>query len=178
MPPNNNHRLSPAPRRCLRGIAAVVCPPGIAAAGVSESVVTEVEALIGATPRHLRLGLTAGLITYDLAAAAIPRHRGRRASDLDTAAAERYYHSWHASSVFVRRQFAHSIKGLICVAYYETAEAKTALGYFPEQWIDRARRKRLTQHAEAIDHHRRSLYVRDPLVPSASEITQRNRDHG
>ena len=150
-------------RRVLESLVAVVCPPEASECGLAPAIADRVEASMGALPSHIRAGLISGLLAYEASAAFVPRHRGRPASGLSAEHAARYFEAWWKSELAPRRELAKGVKGLLCLACYETPEMKAELNYRPEAWIARVKQTRLQRHGDAIARQDAALARPDPL---------------
>jgi len=150
-------------REILAAIARVVCPPELEALGVIDGVLEDVEAAMDAMPPLVRVALVAGIAGFDTASMAVPRHLGRRFARLPADRASDYFESWWRSRIGLQREFARGVKGLLCMAYYEMQPVKDQLGYTPEQWIDRVKKRRLAIYSADIATHERRITEPDPL---------------
>lgn len=153
-------------RRILEHLVEVACPPEASARGLASAIVDRVEASMQALPGHLRAGLLSGLYAYESGALLDPRHLGKPASALRGARATRYFERWWHSPLAPQRELAKGVKGLLCLACYETPEMKRAIGYTPEAWLEQVTSAR-GRHAEAIERHARSLLRPEPLEARA-----------
>lgn len=150
-------------RRVLASLAEVVCPPEAFEHDVVDDIVDHVELSMRASPAPVRAGLVAGLLAYELGAAAWPAHIGRRASRLPLPAHRRYFARWWHSRLGAQRQFARGVKGLLCLACYEQPALQERLGYRPTGWIEEVSRRRLAVHGDAARRHQAALLEPDPL---------------
>jgi hypothetical protein len=150
-------------RRLLESLVPIVCPPATAELGLAQDIVARVEASMQALPVHLRAGLLAGLSAYEAGALADPRHLGRPASALPKDRGVRYFERWWHSPLAPQRELAKGVKGLLCLACYETPEMKSSIGYTPEAWIERVTAQRLVRHAETIRRREHELLRPEPL---------------
>jgi hypothetical protein len=150
-------------RRTLESLVPVVCPPEAIELGLTSAIVEHVELSMRAAPSGVRVALLAGIGGYEVAAMAMPQHRGRGASRLSLEQARAYFDSWWRSPLMPQREFAKGIKGLICLACYEQPEMMESIGYTPQEWIDRSVRYRLSTYSEAIDKRAADLIAPDPL---------------
>jgi len=157
------YQHSPRMRRILRALAGACCPPQAIELDLLDDIVDHAELTIGAIPAPVRAALIAGLRSYDLAAMAVPRNRGRRAGDLDPERSLAYFESWWRSPVGLQREFAKGIKGILCLSHFEMPAIRDRLDYHPQAWIDKVKRYRLTTYSEDIERQYRSILARDPL---------------
>ena len=155
---------APTFSRTLESIAAVVCPPDLATLHLGPRVVDHAAESLRSLPTYMQIATAAGLKTYELGARLVLRHRGRCASKLTLPLARRYFDDWYRSDLIVRRQFAKSIKGFLCLAYYEQPEVQKMLGYDPHEWIKRVANRRRAQHADSIAEHNTRLLSPEPLI--------------
>lgn len=169
------YRYSPRVRRLLASLAPVICPEGATRLGLIDWLVDHTELTVGSFPPVVRRALVAGLTTYDLAAAAWPRARGRTAGKLDPEQAAAWFASWWESRLGPRRQLARAVKQLFGMAYYEAPAVQAELGYAPQAWIGTVARRRLAVHREAIDRHDASLLAPDPLPSPAARRAREAR---
>ncbi len=153
--------LSDAQRRALAGLARVACPPEVEPQGLVDAVVDHVELSLGSLPPLIRGGLLAMLLVYDNGAR--PLHGGRPASALPYEQGHAWFQRWRRSPALPLREWVKGAKGLLCMAYYEQPAVKQAIGYTPEAWIEKVKRKRLAVYGEDIRKHERSLIEPDPL---------------
>lgn len=153
--------LTAAQRRALAGLARVACPPDVDELGLADAIVDHVELSLTALPALFRQGLLAGLATYENGARAL--HRGRPASALDGDAALAWFQRWRRSSLLPMREWVKGAKGLLCMAYYEMPAAKQKIGYTPDAWIEKVKRKRLAVWGDEIRKQEQALIEPDPL---------------
>ena len=161
---------SPRARQLFASLAAVVCPSDPDPRRLVGEIASHTELSMRAFPQPARLALLVGLKTYDEAARVFPASRGRAARDLDGEAASRYFASWLRGKFAVQREFARGVKGLVCLAYYETAEAKAKIGYTPEAWIEKVKKHRLAVYSDAIERQQEAILAADPLPPLDAEV--------
>lgn len=157
-------------RAVLRSLVPVICPAE--AHGLAEAILDHMTLTLAASPAMLRIGLAAGLVTYDLGA--LPRF-AKRARSLDPARAETYFASWEHGFTPIHVQLARGINQLMSLSCYEMPAMMERLGYRPGPWIDEVNRKRLTVHREAITKQDRQVIAPDPLRPGAQVGSQRSR---
>lgn len=155
----HSHRI----RRVLASIAPLACPPEIEELGLVDAVVDHVELSMRSLPDLVRTGLVAGLTSYELLSRAIPRNLGRAASGLDRDRAARYFELWRTSRIGLQRELIKGVKGLLCIGYYEQQAVKEQIGYLPEEWIAKVKRRRLQVYADDINRHEASLIQPEPL---------------
>lgn len=143
--------LSRSQRALVARLADVVCPPEMATLGIRDEVIEETELMMRALPAYLRLGLLAGMKTFDEGARVYPGARGSKFSSLaDEAVADRYFSFWAHSKNAIQHQFAKGIKGLICFSYYENPKVRAMLRLDAEGWVAQVARRRLETYAEDI----------------------------
>ena len=171
-------RLPERARRVLVSLVPVVCPEGAVRLGISEWLVEHAEQSAASFPAVFRRALGAGLATYDLAAAAWPPARGRTASRLDPERAAAWYQLWWRSRVAPQRELAKAVKSILSLAYYEAPAVQAEMGYTPQAWIDKVKRRRLEVHADAIERHDQSLLAPDPLPSSLAARRAAAREAG
>lgn len=159
----SRYQHSPRVRRTLAALARIACPPEIDELGLVDDVVDHMGASMGALPELFCRGLVAGLTTYELGARLVPGNGGRAASQLDPDRALRYFLLWRKSPLMPQRELIKAVRGLLCLAYYEQPAAREQIGYTPEQWIDKVKRKRLAVYSDEINAHQQSLLEPDPL---------------
>ncbi len=147
----------------LTSLAKVVCPPQAISMGLTGDIVAHVELSMRATPPLLRTALLAGLTGYDLAAMAVPSHLGKRASALSKDKAARYFASWYHAKLLPQHEFAKGVKGLLCLGCYEQPAMMAAIGYTPQEWIDKKVKQRLTTFSDAIAKRKIEILADDPL---------------
>jgi hypothetical protein len=158
-------------RNVLRSLVPVICPPEAVSLGIVDDIVEHVGLSVGALPALMQRGLAAGMLTYDLAA--IPFFR-RRAQKLPPARAQRYFEGWLHGVTPVQRQFAIAIKQLLALAHFEHPTVQARLGYKPQQWIEKVKRRRLEVYADDIARHQQQLIAPDPL-PGVRRIERKER---
>ncbi|MCA9771691.1 MAG: GMC family oxidoreductase [Myxococcales bacterium] len=161
----------------LRALAGVVCPPEIADKATMEACLVETERAIGALPKLVRSGLAAGLLAYEFGAILWPPARGRRASRLEGDFSARYFHAWWHGRLRLFREFSRGARQILTLSYYETPQAKEALGYDPEVWIARVKARRLESYGEEIREREAEVTAPDPLpgAERAYEILSEKR---
>lgn len=147
-------------RAVLRSLVPVICPAE--AHGLAEPILDHMTLTLAASPAMLRLGLVAGLATYDVGA--LPRF-ARRARALDPARAERYFASWEHGLTPLHVQLARGIKQLMSLSCYEMPAMMERIGYRPGPWIDEVNRRRLTVYREDIAKQDAQILAPDPLRP-------------
>ena len=163
--------LAAAHRKLLESLVPVVCPPDADELGLAPKIVDHVELTLTALPPLYRAGMLAGLTTYDQSARLWPAARGRAAHTLPLALRSRWYLRWLGGLTPVQRELAKAVKQLLVLAHYESPEIQARLGYTPQQWIDKVKRKRLEVYADDIARHAQSVIAPDPLPrPRRSEI--------
>src|SRR5678809_1239465 len=89
--------------------------------------------------------------------------RARPASALPYDQAHRWFERWRKSPLLPMREWVKGAKGLLCMAYYEHPVVKDKIGYTPEAWIDKVKKKRLAVYSDEIRKHEQSLIAPDPL---------------
>jgi hypothetical protein len=170
-----DYRHPPRVRRVLESLAAVVCPPEAVELGLTGAIVDHAELSMRALPAALRAGLVAGSLAYDTAAMAWPPARGRRAAALPRDLAERWYLIWAHSPLLPQRQLIMGMKQLLCLAHYEQPAIQESIGYTPDAWIDKVKRRRLMTYSDDIRRHDESLLAPDPL-PAGGFVRDRGQD--
>jgi len=154
----------PAPvRRVLESLVPVICPPEAVELALVDAIVDHVELTMGVLPAPFRLGLIAGMLTYDTSAVAWPPARGRVAHKLPPALAERWFQRWLGGNPAFR-QLVMAIKQLLSLAHYEMPIIQERIGYRPQEWIEKVKKRRLEVYADDINKHQASLFAPDPLV--------------
>ena len=159
----SRYEHSPRVRRTLAALARITCPPEIEELDLVDDVVDHMGLSMGSLPELFCRGLVVGLTTYELGARLVPGNGGRAASQLDPDRALRYFQLWRKSPLMPQRELIKAVRGLLCMAFYEQPAAREQIGYTPEQWIDKVKRKRLAVYADEINAHQRSLIEPDPL---------------
>ena len=170
----SDYRHSTATRKLLKSITLVVCPEQAIALGLSGDIVDHVELSMRTTPSGLRQALLAGLKAYDLAAIALPGHWGKRAAALPKAKALAYFETWYHSKITLQHEFAKGVKSLICLACYEQPAMMAAIGYTPQEWIDKSVTRRLATYGSAIAKREQEILADDPL-PNVVHKERRNQ---
>lgn len=170
----SDYRHSIATTKLLRSIAKTVCPPSAVSLGLLDEIVEHVELSMRTTPTVLRQALEAGLKSYDLASIAWPGHWGKRAAALSDDKARSYFESWYHSKITLQHEFARGVKSLLCLACYEQPAMMTAIGYTPQEWIDKSVKKRLTTYGSAIAKREQEILADDPL-PNVTTKAQRGQ---
>jgi hypothetical protein len=145
----------------LRSLIPITCPDG--GSGLDDDVYQAAQLAIGAVPRHIRTALTAGVITYDLGAIPFPAVLPLPAHRLPRDQAERYFRFWAKSPLGLQRELAKALKGFLAMAYYEHPVVRERLGYHPEQWTDKVKKRRLATYSAEIEAHQRAVLAPDPL---------------
>lgn len=152
-----------AVRQLLQSLARVICPQQAQELDLIDDIVEHVELSMRASPAGVRAALLAGLSGYELAAMAYPTHIGTRASRLSHDQAQRYFDSWFHSKLPPQHEFAKGIKGLVALACYEQPAMMAAIGYTPQEWIDKSIRYRLQTYEAAIAKRDIDILAPDPL---------------
>jgi hypothetical protein len=150
-------------RRVLESLVAVVCPPEAVELGLEGAIVDHAEQTMGALPALFRAGLLTGLTAYDQAARVWPPARGKAAHDLPLHLRSRWYLAWLGGLTPVQRELAKAVKQVLVLGHYEQAEIQERLGYRPQQWIDKVKKKRLEVYSDEIARHEASILAPDPL---------------
>lgn len=150
-------------RKVLESLVPVICPPEAVELGLTTDIVDHVELTMSALPPRFRQGLLLGLETYDLAAVLWWPGRRRRAHRLPRHLAARYFERWLHGPTPIHRQLAIGVKQLVALAHYEQPVIQERLGYRPDGWIEKVKRRRLDVYADDIAKHQRSLIEPDPL---------------
>lgn len=172
------YRHPRAVRRLLSTLVPVVCPPDATELGIVDDVVDHAELSIASFGPLIRASLVAGALTYDASARLWPPARGRRAAALGPELGSRWFHTWWTSPIGVQREFAHGVKSLLCLGYYEMPAVKAKLRYDPDAWIERVKRYRLRVYQEDIRRHQEELLAPDPLRPAAGDPEDGERRAG
>jgi hypothetical protein len=168
-------RLSRGQRRAALALTRVVCPGDVAALGIADDVVDEFELMLRAFPGHARFGLVATLLLIEWLAVLAPSSLGRPFSRLPRARQERWFHRWIESPLFVARQLAKVLRGVIAMGYYEHPSVKRRIGFQPERWIERVKQEREERFGDEIRRGEEAVTAADPLVP-ASALARRGRE--
>ena len=157
------YRHPAAMRRVLESLVPVICPPEAIELDLVDAIVDHVELTMGVLPAPFRLGLVTGMLTYDAAAVVWPPARGRFAHRLPPELAERWFLRWlNGNPAF--RQLVMAIKQLLSLAHYEMPIIQERIGYRPQEWIEKVKKRRLEVYADDINKHQVSLFAPDPLV--------------
>jgi hypothetical protein len=151
-------------RRALVNLAPAVCPPDALSPDLIERIVDHASASIGALGRPQRAALVAGIRAYDLGALA--RH-GARSHKLDPARALGWFERW-LGTPGPTHELARTIKGLLCMAYYEMPEVMDAIDYHPDAWLAQVDARRRARYSAELERHAQALYAADPLRPVAA----------
>jgi len=157
------YQHSAATRRTLEALAAVVCPPEAEELGVLGAVVDHAGETMSALPGLFRRGLILGLATFDQSARLWPPARGRSFHSLPASKRERWFRHWLEGRTPVQRELAKGIKQILALAYYENPVVQERMGYLPDRWIEKVRRRRLEVYSDDIATHTASLTAPDPL---------------
>jgi|GEM_PF-1308855 len=159
----SDFRLPGFLREVVRSLVPVTCPRELVSEDIKDTVTDDAERFVRTLPTPFRLGLAAGLTAYDVLAAAVPAHRGKRASKLPEDQARAYYEFWAKGPLGLQRLFAYGVKGVIAGAFYEQESVRQAIGYTPDDWTQKVTRKRLNVYRDDIARHEASLFEPDPL---------------
>jgi hypothetical protein len=160
-----DYRHPPRIRRLLASVTPIACPPDVEELGIIDAVVDHVELSMRSLPAVVRAALLAGLTSYELGSIAWPGNWGRPASKLGRARAIRYYDAWRRSPIRLQTEFIKGLKGLLCMSYYEMPQVKERLGYTPDPWVSRVKRRRLEVYGDEIRRHQATLFQPEPLPP-------------
>lgn len=172
------YRHSRRVRRVVASLVPVVCPEGAVRLGLGEWLVDHSELSVGAFPAAFRRALAAGLVTYDLSAAAWPPARGRFAHRLDPDRAAAWFHLWWRSRLAPQRELVKAVKSILCMAYYEAPAVQAEIGYTAQAWIDNVKQRRLAVYSDEIRRHDESLLAPDPLPSSLAARRAAAREVG
>jgi len=159
-------------RRVLESLVAVVCPPEATELGIEHEIVDHAEQTMGALPSLFRAGLIAGITAYDQASRVWPPSKGKASHDLPLAMRSRWYLAWLGGFTPVQREFAKAVKQVLVLGHYEHPKIQATLGYKPQQWIDKVKKRRLDVYSDEIAKHEASILAPDPL-PRARARTDR-----
>jgi hypothetical protein len=170
-------RLPRRARRVLAALARVVLPADVERLRLTDPVIDHFELMMRALPGHMRLGLLAGLTTFDLSAAVVPSSRGRRFAGLDRGRALAHYERWLHAPLLPMRQLAKAVKAVLAMGYFDQPVVRARLEYHPDRWIAQAARRRLDRWADAIRRHEADLVAPDPLVPSTDLLRKVRHAH-
>ncbi len=154
---------SDAVRQLLLSLVPVLCPPRAIELGLANVIVDHVELTMRASPKGVRLALIAGISGYEVAAMVHPGHIGTRASRLSLDHARRNFEAWYHSKLAPQHELAKGLKSLISLACYEQPAMMKAIGYTPQEWIDKSVRYRLKTYSESIAQRERDVIAADPL---------------
>jgi hypothetical protein len=157
------YRHSSSTRRVLEALVSVVCPPEADQLGVTGAVVDHAGETMAALPALFRRGLVMGLATFDQSARLWPPARGRSFHGLPVPLRERWYRRWLEGRTPASRELAKGIKQILALSYYEMPLVQERLGYLPDRWIEKVKRRRLEVYADDIAAHQASLTAPDPL---------------
>jgi len=160
----------PLVRRTLASMAPIACPPDIERLGLVDAVVDHMELTMRSVPALIRTGLVAGLTSYELGSRVWPGHFGRPASKLGRERATRYYDAWRCSPIRLQREFIKGVKGLLCMGYYEMPQVKEQLGYTPDPWVAKVKRRRLEVYGDEIRRHEAALFEPEPMPPLPASV--------
>jgi len=148
-------------RRIVMRFAEVVCPPEVRAAGLTGTLLAELESLLDVVPPGVRSSVRAGLVAFDQGARLYPRARGRRFVHLADDVADAYFRAVLASGAGLGPALQR-IKGLVVMCYYELPEVKDQLGYRPDAYIAAVSRRRLESYGAQIRAGEAAVLAPDP----------------
>ena len=137
-------------RRIIARFARVVCPPAIDGQVIVEAVVDELQLMVGAMPRHVRLALIAGFTAFDQGSRVYPPSRGRRFVDLGDEQAHAYFLANAHGPLAPQRKILQLMKGLVTMSYYEQPMVLAAMEYHPDAYIAQVAKRRFASYAEDI----------------------------
>lgn len=158
-------RLPRPIRRTLHALAVVALPDELEPLGLTEPVVDHFELMMRVFPSHVRLGMVAGLATFE--AGAIARY-GRPFSRLPRERQRAWFDRWWHSPILPIRQLAKAIRSVLAMSYYEHPVVKQQLEYHPDAWIARVAKRRLEAWAADIRAHEEMVTSPDPLFAPVS----------
>ncbi|MCG8416309.1 MAG: hypothetical protein MJE77_00035 [Proteobacteria bacterium] len=164
----------------IRQLVTVVCPPQVEEFDLVDAITEQFELSVRAMPGDTQALIRAGVVAYDLGALA---RFGRRSRDLDRARAQRYFALWRGG-LAIQQEFAKAVKGLLALACYEMPAMQEAIGYRPDEWIEKVKRRRLAVYGEDIRRRAANLHRPDPLRTSwpgresASAVANRDMPGG
>jgi hypothetical protein len=154
------YRHAAATERLLASLVPIVCPPEAEALGLTGAIVAHVERAIAALEPVARIGLLAGLASYELGAIAVA---GRPASRLPRERGARYFEAWWSSRIGAQHELARGVKGLLAMGCYEQPAILAELGYTPDAWIDKVKRRRLEVYGDDVRRAAAAVLAPDPL---------------
>ncbi len=88
----------------------------------------------------------------------------------------RYYNAWRYSPIHLQREFVKGLKGLLCMGYYSQPEAMESIGYTPDKWVAKVKRRRLEIYGDDIRRHEETMFVPDPLPTLGVSAEPREAD--
>lgn len=171
-------RLSTRLRRTMAPLVSIICPPDVHSLDLVDAVLDHAELSMRAIPAYLRLGLVAGLTSFELGATAFPSSRGRTFSRLPPDLQEAYFRSWWASPVGALRQFAKGVKGIIAMGYWELPIVRERMAFHPDRWIAEVAKRRLRDYADDIRKADELVTAPDPLIKPASTLLRKVDSNG
>ena len=153
-------------RRTLRALAPVVLTEEVEELGIADEVVDGVELFLRSIPAPLRVGIVAGVVTFEQSARAASGSGGRGFSRLARPAARAHFERWWGSRLGVLHQLARALKMFLTFSYYEHPAVRARIGYDPERWIAKVKDERARRFGDAARAHDELVLAPDPLVPA------------
>ena len=152
-------------KRTVTAVARVTCPDDLEVLGLTEHVTLTVEHAMRAYPAGVRVGLVAGLAALETGA--VLRY-GRPFSSLPRDRARAFFAAWWTSSVAPLASFAHAVKSLCSMAYYDSPAVRDKIDYRPDAWIAARVHERLSRYGVAIERAEAEVTAPDPLIAATS----------
>jgi hypothetical protein len=150
-------------RRAVAKLARVVLTKEVEELGITDEVVNGVELFMRAIPTPMRLGLVAGLHTFNQAARAVPSSFGRSFASLSPEKAEAHYERWWTSRVPPVHELAKALRMFVVFSAYEHPAYKAKLDYDPDAWIAKVKTERVEKFAAEIQANEARMLEPDPL---------------
>ncbi len=167
------YRHSLRTRQILWVLAPIVCPPEIVERDLLEPTIDHMENFMRSLPGPIQGATLLGLNAFEVTAALHPAHGGRTFTQLDRAAAERWFELWWHSPLALMREFAKKTKGLVVMSYYELPQVAASMAYHPDRWIAAVAARRLERYGEEIRRKEAQVRQSDPLSAALVEGTGR-----
>ena len=165
MPALATFTLSRRSRATFAQISRVVLTEVVDALDLTDDVVAEVELFLRTIPTPMRVGLVAGLHTFEQSARAIPSSMGRSFSSLPQDLAEEHFERWWGSKLAPMHALAKVARMFVTFAYYEQPRVRQMLNYDPEAWIAKTSAERTERFAAEIAEHEAMVRAPNPLRP-------------
>jgi hypothetical protein len=164
-------------RRAVAKLARVILTEEVEDFGITDEVVNGVELFMRTIPKAMRVGLVAGLHTFNQSARAVPSSMGRSFASLPADKAEEHFERWWSSPLPPLHQLAKALRMFVTFAAYEHPAYKAKLGYDPDAWIAKVKQERLERFGKEIEANEALMLAPNPLGQGRKLPVASSEDH-